>query len=196
MGENHCPINIKTESQFYWASSCLLYTGNGPILLLLSTKMSKQQQPAESWLRRVTMIRSLKNPAPLFFKWIWEGGTSLECKGLNFRAPWDFFSCQSLTASIASLVGMRKTVITFSQESTTSGYLLHKSLIMCEPKTQFLRLLLSGLFFLITSGSLFLRTEVQFASIPHFKILLTSFRSQIRCSTTLRVCLLNFLLCL
>ena len=66
---------------------------------------------------------------------------------------------------------------------------------MCEPKTQFLRLFLSGLFFLITSGSLFLRIEVQFASTPHFEILLISFRSQIRCSTTLRVCLLNFLFC-
>lgn len=136
MGENHCLINIKTESQFHWASSCLLYTGNGPILLLFSTKMSKQQQQtAESWLRWVPMIRSLKNPAPFFFKWIWEGGTSLACKGLIFRVPWDFFSCQSLTAYIASLVGMRKAMITFSQESATSGYLLHKSLIMCEPKT-------------------------------------------------------------
>ena len=117
-------------------------------MLLLSTKMSKQQQQtAESWLRWATMIRSLKNPAPFFFKWIWEGGTSPACNGLIFRAPWDFFSCQSLTAYIASLVGMRKAMITFSQESATSGYLLHKSLIMCEPKTQFLRLFLSGLFF-------------------------------------------------
>lgn len=49
---------------------------------------------------------------------------------------------------MASLLGVRKTVIVFSQESTTSGYLLlHKSLIMCEPKTQFLRFFLSGLFF-------------------------------------------------
>ena len=94
------------------------------------------------------MIRSLKNPAFFFFKWIWEGGTSLACKGLNFRAPWNFFSCQPLTASIASLVGVRKTTIMFSQESATSGYLLlHTSLIMCEPKTQVLRFFLSGLFF-------------------------------------------------
>lgn len=90
----------------------------------------------------------------------------------------------------------KQTMITFSQESSTSGCLvLHKCLIMCEPKIQNPRLPLP--WFFIAAGNAFLRTEVQSARTSHFTTLFTLCRSQIQRFTTptVRLLRLHFLCC-
>lgn len=109
--------------------------------------MSKQQKNCWEPAETNNNDKKPKNPVLIFLMDLGRrklSGTS----GTGFSVPGGI--CFTSLSSVPLLVWWEreKTVVTFSWESSTSGYLvLHKFLISCEPETQFLRLFLSGLIF-------------------------------------------------